>query len=791
MPCVLSKGKKAIKISRLPAYETLQGNYYMKWFDYVIIIIPMLFVMGIGYYSRRYIRGVVDFLSAGRLCGRYLLTVGDIANGISIVGVLSYVERKYQVGFAVDFWNRLTIVTAIIMALSGYCVYRFRETKAQSIGQFLEMRYGSKLLRFYFSFVRVLAEMLAHSIMPAVAARFFMYFLNLPENFQLLGITFSTYATVMVICMTMAILLICWGGTLTMVLTDTLQGLICVPIMVILGLFLFSKFDWATQILPVISDRVPGESFINSFDINKVRDFNLFAIVVSLTIQILNRAAWLGGGASGAARTPHEQKMAGLLGHWRGILGTLLYTLLALSMLVMLNCKDFSFKARNIRTDIASRVTRDILSDPVARENMIKAFTAIPVQTHIIGQDTPSSRQANQETIYLETAKAELLKLPDGRAKIQEFNSLYRQQMMSVTLRHMLGSGLLGLFALLMVLAMVSTDDSYIFSSAQTIAQDLILPFFRKVPSARLHIWLLRGCAIFVGGFFLFCSLAFAQLDFIELFRMTVLPIYIGGSGPVLVFGLYSRFGTRQGAWTSILSGTVLALFFILCRRNWADIIYPWLETHGWVTSLDKLLSTISAPFSPYIVWRMDAYKFPINGYESSFIIMMSTLILYIVVSRLTCREPFNLERMLHRGIYSENGNTVPEKAFSWKKIGNFFVGITPQHSKFDKVIAWALAFYSYIYTFLGTFLIVVIWNSISLWPKAWWGTYFFIVFLAVPLTMACITAIWFWVGGLLDIRQLLRDLKDRVVDQHDNGMVINGVALSDVEKFKKAEEKK
>ena len=131
------------------------------------------------------------------------------------------------------------------------------------------------------------------------------------------------------------------------------------------------------------------------------------------------------------------------------------------------------------------------------------------------------------------------------------------------------------------------------------------------------------------------------------------------------------------------------------------------------------------------------------------------------------------------------------KKLFSWKKIGNFFVGITPQHSKFDKVIAWALAFYSYIYTFLGTFLIVVIWNSISLWPKAWWGTYFFIVFLAVPLTMACITAIWFWVGGLLDIRQLLRDLKDRVVDQHDNGMVINGVALSDVEKFKKAEEKK
>ena len=112
----------------------------MTWFDYLIFLLPMAGVLYLGWYSRRYIRGVVDFLSAGRLCGRYLLTIGDIANGISIVGVLSYVERKYAVGFAVDFWNRLLLPVTITLALTGYCIYRFRETKAQSVGQFLEMR---------------------------------------------------------------------------------------------------------------------------------------------------------------------------------------------------------------------------------------------------------------------------------------------------------------------------------------------------------------------------------------------------------------------------------------------------------------------------------------------------------------------------------------------------------------------------------------------------------------------------------------------------------------------------
>ena len=31
----------------------------------------------------------------------------------------------------------------------------------------------------------------------------------------------------------------------------------------------------------------------------------------------LNRAGWIGNDTSGSAKTPHEQKMAGVLGAWR------------------------------------------------------------------------------------------------------------------------------------------------------------------------------------------------------------------------------------------------------------------------------------------------------------------------------------------------------------------------------------------------------------------------------------------------------------------------------------------
>ncbi len=763
----------------------------MSCWDWVVFLVPTVLVLAFGWYSRRYVRGVVDFLSAGRLCGRYLLTIGDIANGISIISILSFVERKYAVGFAVDFWNRLLLPVTITLALTGYCIYRFRETKAQSVGQFLEMRYGSRPFRFYFSAVRVLAEMLAHSIMPAVAARFFIYFLNLPESFTVFGIHCSTFIVLMVVCMSLAIYLICCGGVLTIVLTDTLQGMLCVPIMIILGIFIFLKFDWSNHILPVLADRVSGESFINSFDINQVRDFNLFAIGVSLAATFLHRATWLGGGASGAAKTPHEQKMASLLGQWRGLLGTLLYTLIALSVMVLLNHQDFASQASNIRTEIANRVTMDIIKDSRIQQSMLKAFAAIPEHKHIADSGQPLSKKSNLETPYLEAARQVLDKEPDCHGKVQEFRSLYNQQMMSVTMRHLLGTGLLGLFALLMMLAMVSTDDSYIFSSAQTIAQDLILPFFRKPPSPQLHIWILRLCSIGVGVFFLICCIGFAQMDYIELFRMTVLPIYLGGCGPVLVLGLYSRFGTKQGAWTSMLSGMFIAITFVFLQRNWADMVYPWLEAHGWVENVGNILYTLSKPLHPYVVWEMDPYKLPINAYESYALNMLITLILYIAVSLATCKEPYDLDRMLHRGIYNIDGTEKTKTNWSFRHVFTMLAGITPMHSKGDKVISWSLLLYSYVYSFLGTFLGVAIWNTIQPWPKAWWGYYFLIVFLIVPLFMSLITAIWFWIGGLLDMKTFFHDLSNRTTDDLDNGMVINGVSMSDYEKFNKLNKEK
>ena len=164
----------------------------MLWYDWLIITIPVLFVLYMGVYSRRYLKDVTTFLSAGRVCGRYVISVGDIANGLSIIGLLAYVEVHYKTGFALSFWSAITTPLGVLLGLYGYCMYRFRETKAQSIGQFFEMRYSRKF-RVFAAGLRSLSEMLANMIMPAIAARFFIYFLDLPRYLTVFDIQIPTF----------------------------------------------------------------------------------------------------------------------------------------------------------------------------------------------------------------------------------------------------------------------------------------------------------------------------------------------------------------------------------------------------------------------------------------------------------------------------------------------------------------------------------------------------------------------------------------------------------------------
>ena len=283
----------------------------MSWVDWCIVAIPMCLLIWVSIYSRKYARGVVDFLAAGRIAGRYVLSVGDMTAGLSVITLVAGCEQNYQTGFAVGFWGAITAPVGVFMALTGYCMYRWRETRCLSMGQFLEMRYGSKFFRVFCATLRTIAEMVTNAIGPAIATNFFIYYLGLPHKIMIFGISLPCYGIVVFLCLTLAMIFIWPGGRISLLITDCFQGLLSYPIFVVIVGYIILNFSWTGDIAPVMWNRVPGQSFMNPYDVSQLRDFNMFALVVSLLGSVLNRAGWIGNDTSGAAKTPHEQKMAG------------------------------------------------------------------------------------------------------------------------------------------------------------------------------------------------------------------------------------------------------------------------------------------------------------------------------------------------------------------------------------------------------------------------------------------------------------------------------------------------
>lgn len=764
----------------------------MTWVSWCIVILPLTAIIAFAFFASRYVRGVVDYLVAGRVAGRYVISVGDLSAAIGVITLVAIVEEQYQCGMALSFWSGLLIPLSMLISLTGYCTYRFRETRALSLGQFLEIRY-SRRFRIFAAGLRTLSEMLCNAIGPAVAARFFIYFLGFPHEINLFGIAIPTFAFVMGIVIVLALAIIWPGGQVSLMVTDCLQGLMSYPIFVIFTVYLLTKFSFVNEIAPVMMDRASGESFLNPMDLAELRDFNLFALVVTIFSSVLNRASWIGNDSSASGRTPHEQKMAGILGTWRSGFSWLMCVIIAMAVITFMNHARFAEPAHETRIALLEKVVNEAVGDDGKRDLLKTNLIEIPVQKHIIGIDPPLSRKSNLDTVYLDNIHDSLGHDASGNAQFQKVRTLYNQMMLPMMLRQMFPPFLMGLFCLLMVMLMLTTDDGRIFNASSTIIQDVVMPLRKQPLTKEQHFRYLRLCTLGVCLFFFFVSLFMSQLDYINMFSTIMTSIWLGGAGPIMIFGLYSRFGTTAGAWASLAFGSGISIGGIILQRNWANLFYPWLDRLGWVDGFDWFLQTISEPFNPYIVWVMDPVKFPVNSKEIYFLAMVSGLSAYIIISKLTCKKPFNLDRMLHRGKYSiDSEHPAPslKSVWSWKNIYAKLIGITPEYTTGDKIITWSVLGYSLGVQFFLAFIAVLIWNAVSPFPKEYWIWYFFIKTIILGLVIGSISTVWFMIGGFIDIRRLFRDLAARVDNPLDDGRVEDNMSLADKIVMKEKENK-
>jgi SSS family solute:Na+ symporter len=562
----------------------------------------------------------------------------------------------------------------LIVAISGFVIYRYRETRAMTLAQFFELRY-SKRFRVFTGVLGFVAGIVNFGIIPAVGARCMVYFLGLPATLTVGSLSLPTYIPLMAVFLSITLFLTLSGGLVTVMVTDCVEGILSQIFYLVIIASLLLIFSWA-QISEVLGNRPAGESLLNPFDAGKIADFNLWYVLMSIFIAVYGTMAWQNASAyNSAALTPHDSVMGGILGRWRESGKVAVVTLLAVCAVAFLQHPDFAAQAEPVHREI------EAIGDPQIRKQM-----EVPV-----------------------------------------------------AVSHFLPIGIKGVLCAVLIMGIFGGDSTHLHSWSGIFVQDVLVPLRRKPFGPREHIRVLRRSVLGVGLFaFLFGAL-FQQTEYVVMWFQVTMAIYVGGAGAAIIGGLYWKKGTTAGAWTALLTGSSLSVGGILARQVWGE-------------------------------------QFPLNGIQISFFATLIAIVLYVVVSLLTCRKDFDMDRMLHRGKYAAVKEKVGElekpvpasgRRVSWGRL----IGLDEHFTVGDKWIAGGLFGWSMFW--FAVMVIGTVWNLVAPWPESAWSAYWHVAGIGVPIFISLVTAVWFSWGGIRDIRRLFQRLAAQKVNHLDDGTVV------------------
>jgi SSS family solute:Na+ symporter len=648
--------------------------------DWGIVVAVFGVIFALVASSRGLMRSVSDFLAAGRTGGRYLVSMSQGTAALGAITIVGMLEMNFIAGFNLRWWEMVNAVVLVGISVSGWVLYRFRQTRALTMAQFFEVRY-SRAFRVFAGLVAFLSGLINFGIFPAVSARFFIYFCGLPPSLHILGLAAPTFPVVMLVLLAIPLFFVFSGGQVSVMITEFLQGIFVNAVFILIIVVLMLKVDWA-HIFAAISQAPADASLVNPFRTGQTKDYNFWYFFIGMVGIIYGKLSWQGTQAYNAsAKSAHEAKMGDVLTNWRNI----------------------------------------------PQWGLFLVFVPVVAYAFLHHPDFAAAAGAVKPVL-------------DGVA-----NEAVRSQLtVPVALTKLLPVGLMGAFAAVMLAAAVACHSTYLHSWGSIFIQDIVLPLRRRPFPPERHIKLLKisifGVAAFIFGF----SLLFQQSEYIFLFFAVTGAIFAGGSGAVIIGGLYWKRGTTAAAWSAMITGSVVAVGGIFVQQ--------------------------SVP------------GFFINGQMFWGLAMALSSVVYVLVSLATGRgkRVFDMDRMLHRGAYADavppagmhspveiSHGRVPRKRIPRQGLGPLSWG--REFTRSDKAVY--IATYAWTAAWTVVFIAGTITNLTHDVGNGPWLS-FWRVYVWIYLIVSVFVLIWFSAGGFRNLGEMIRTLKTMKRDHGDSGFV-------------------
>ncbi len=432
-----------------------------------------------------------------------------------------------------------------------------------------------------------------------------------------------------------------------------------------------------------------GKSMLNPFDTGRVKHFGFFFFLIMVFNQFYGGMSWQGSQAyRSSGLSPHEHKMGQIIFWWLYGLRYAALVVLAICALTFLTHPDFAGPSAQARQAVEQ----------------------------LRSGDTPQ---------------------------------LAVQQRVPIALAYMLPTGLRGLFCVMMVFLLITTQDTYLHSWGTIFIQDVVMPFRKKPFTSKGHVNALRWSIVGVAVFSIFFACLYKPTEFIMMY-FAITGAIISGLGCAIVGGLYWKYGGTLAAYVAVALGGVLSVVRIVLQQYTEHIAA--IPQKGPVL---RFVHYVNTDVTSQVVW---------------FWIMLICIVSYVVLSLILVRKPFDLNRMLHRGKYDikdEHKKATDAIKVAWLKI----VGITEEFTHSDRILAIAMVSWNFIW--VSVFVGAAAYNFLlSPIPGSWW-TKFWHVWLYSQLAVGLPTAIAFLFGGVYDLRRVFKRLSMLHRDERDDGRVI------------------
>jgi SSS family solute:Na+ symporter len=121
----------------------MEGNFHLSWIDYSIMIVYFVFVLGIGWALKRYMKNASAFLEAGRSLPAWVTGLAFISANLGALEVIGMAASGAKYGMATVHFYWIGAIPAMVF-LALFMMPFYYGSKARSVPEYLKLRFDEK-----------------------------------------------------------------------------------------------------------------------------------------------------------------------------------------------------------------------------------------------------------------------------------------------------------------------------------------------------------------------------------------------------------------------------------------------------------------------------------------------------------------------------------------------------------------------------------------------------------------------------------------------------------------------